>query len=68
MDIKIEIGRYDAQTRTVPVTFRTGKIEHRRDMPACVTPEGKHDRAASLVRVEELKRGFARKVELGLFD
>lgn len=64
--MKITIGRFDAATGTVSVTFEQDGKSHSRSVNAVVGKDGKHDRAATLARVDEVARGVANKFALGL--
>ena len=65
MAISFTIGRCDRATQTVTVTFLCGAKTHTRTVNACFTADGKHDRAATVRRVEEVARGVERKMQLG---
>ena len=60
------IGKLDAATGTVPVTYIAGDIVHQRTVNACITAAGKHDRKATIARVEEVARGVAAKIAAGV--
>lgn len=68
--MKITVGRFDAATGTVPVTFEqateTGTKRHARSVNAVIGEDGRHDRAATLARVNEVAEGVANKFALGL--
>lgn len=68
--MKITVGRFDAATGTVPVTFEqpteTGIKSHSRSVNAVIGEDGKHDRPATLARVDEVAAGVANKFALGL--
>ncbi|NLR72869.1 hypothetical protein HGI47_18495 [Novosphingobium sp. ERN07] len=64
--MKFTIGRFDAATKTVPVTFEADGKMHTRDVNAVLTESGKHDRAATEARVNEVAAGVAHKFALGL--
>lgn len=68
--MKITVGRFDAATGTVPVTFEqateAGIKSHARSVNAVIGEDGKHDRAATTARVEEVAAGVANKFALGL--
>ncbi|HEY4544872.1 MAG TPA: hypothetical protein VIG90_00405 [Pedomonas sp.] len=61
-----QIGAYDAGTRTVPVTFTQGEIVHQRSVNACLDEAGEYDAEATEARVEEVARGVAQKIALGV--
>ena len=64
--MKKKIGKYDEDTRTVPVTFEVGDIVHRRSVNACLTADGLYDRKATCARVADVARGVAAKIDLGV--
>ena len=64
--MKITVGRFDSGTGTVPVTFEQDGKSHSRAVNAVIGDDGKHDRAATLARVEEVASGVANKFALGL--
>lgn len=63
--MKTRIGSFDAETRTVPVTFSHEGVTHRRDVNACTTLGGAYDAAATKVRVAEVALGVAQKIASG---
>jgi hypothetical protein len=65
-DLKIKIGAYDATTRSVPVTFTSGDIKHMRSVNAVLKDDGAYDKAATKARVDEVARGVAHKIGLGV--
>ncbi len=64
--LKITIGKFDAATRTVPVAFEHGELRHERVVNAVIGADGKHDRKATVLRVDEVGQGVAHKFGLGL--
>lgn len=64
--MKITVGRYDAAKGIVPVTFEQAGKSHSRSVNAVLDEDGKHDRAATLARVDEVAAGVANKFALGL--
>lgn len=64
--MKITVGRFDAATGTVPVTFEQDGKSHARSVNAVIGEDGKHDRAATLARVDEVAAGVANKFALGV--
>ncbi|MBX9661919.1 hypothetical protein [Novosphingobium sp.] len=64
--MKTTIGRFNAETRTVPVTFNHGGVRHRRPVNACLDDAGNYDAAATAERVEEVASGVAYKIDMGL--
>ncbi len=65
-EISYQLGRFAADRRTVPVTFISGDIVHKRDVNAVVDAQGTYDKAATKGRVEDVARGVAQKIELGI--
>lgn len=64
--MEIEIGTYNKEQRTVPVTFRQGSVVHERQVNACHDESGTYDAAATAQRIEEVARGVATKIALGI--
>ena len=64
--MKITIGRFDAATGTVPVTFEQDGKSHSRSVNAVVGKDGKYDRGTTLARVDDVAAGVANKFALGL--
>lgn len=62
--MKTTIGKFDAKTNTVPVTFVHAGVTHRRAVNACLT-EGKYDKAATEARVAEVAAGVGHKIAIG---
>lgn len=65
-DLNYQIGDYDPATRTVEVTFTQGEIVHKRTVNACLSEAGEYDAGATATRVEEVARGVAHKIALGV--
>lgn len=65
-DLTIKIGTFNADTRSVPVTFTKGEIVHKRDVNAVLRDGGSYDRAGTKARVEEVGQGVAHKIDLGV--
>lgn len=65
-EMSIHVGALDSTTKTVPVTFTLGKIAHKRRVNAVIKPNGTHDRAATVARVDEVARGVAEKIRIGI--
>ena len=63
--MKISIGKFDAQASTVPVTFAHAGVTHRRAVNACLTSDGKYDKAATEARVAEVAFGVEHKIAIG---
>lgn len=61
-----KIGRFNAETRQVPVTFTAGEIVHKRDVNAVLKTDGSYDAAATKERVAEVANGVAHKIDLGV--
>lgn len=64
--MKITIGRFDRATGSVPVTDKQDGKRHSRDVNAVIGADGKHDRAATVTRVNEVAAGVANKFAAGL--
>lgn len=64
--MKVTVGRFDAATGTVPVTFEQNGKTHSRSVNAVIGEDAKHDRAATLARVDEVAAGVANKFALGV--
>lgn len=65
-ELNIKIGAYNAETRSVPVTFTSGEIVHKRDVNAVLKGDGGYDRAATKARVEEVAQGVKHKIAAGV--
>jgi hypothetical protein len=65
-DLTIKIGTFNADNRTVPVTFTSGDIIHNRAVNAVLKADGGYDRAATKSRVDEFARGVEQKIALGV--
>lgn len=65
-ELAMKIGTFNVETRTVPVTFTSGEIVHKRDVNAVLKNDGSYDRAATKARVEEVAQGVAHKINLGV--
>lgn len=65
-EISYQISKFAADRRTVSVTFTSGEIVHKRDVNAVVDGQGAYDKAATKTRVEDVARGVAQKIELGI--
>lgn len=65
-DIITKIGAYNADTRSVPVTFTSGEIVHKRDVNAVLKGDGSYDKAATKARVEEVAQGVEHKIAAGV--
>lgn len=63
--IQTKIGRFDAETSSVPVTFTSGAIRHERSVNAVLDARGKYDAAATEQRVAEVANGVAHKIAVG---
>lgn len=64
--ITAKIGKFDPDTRSVPVTFTSGEIVHTRSVNAVLKDDGGYDKAATKARVDDVARGVAHKIELGV--
>lgn len=65
-DLKYKIGAFNSENRTVPVTFTSGDISHERTVNAVLKDDGSYDRTGTKARVEEVARGVAHKIGLGV--
>ncbi len=65
-EVTFKIGAFNSEKRNVPVTFTSGDIEHKRDVNAVLKGDGSYDKSATKARVEEVARGVAHKIELGV--
>jgi hypothetical protein len=63
--MKITIGTYDEETRTVPVHFDHEGVEHERSVNACHDDNGDYDDEATAERVEQVARGVEAKIAVG---
>lgn len=64
--MKYCIGKFDAGTRSVPVTFEHAGVKHRRAVNACLTEAGGYDRKATAERVGQVASGVEHKIDLGV--
>lgn len=64
--MKITIGDHDPATRTVAATFTSGDVVHERSVNACYDASGAYDADATAERVDEVGRGVAVKIGLGV--
>lgn len=65
-DIVASIGKFDPDTRSVPVTFTSGSIVHKRSVNAVLKADGSYDKAGTKTRVDEVGLGVAHKIDLGV--
>ena len=65
-ELTTKIGAFNTAKRTVPVTFTSGDLVHKRDVNAVVGANGKYDAKATKARVAEVARGVAEKISLGV--
>lgn len=65
-ELTFKIGAFDSEKRSVPVIFTSGEIEHKRDVNAVLKADGNYDKTGTKARVEEVARGVAAKIELGV--
>lgn len=65
-DMQIAIGRVDRESGTVEVRFEQGGRVHIRRVNAVIGPDGRHDRAATVARVDQVAAGVAHKFALGV--
>jgi hypothetical protein len=64
--MKTTIGKFDPESRQVPVTFTEGKVIHKRQVNAILKEDGSYDAAATKLRVGEVAQGVAHKIGLGV--
>jgi len=64
--MKTSIGKFDAATRSVLVTFEHAGVTHKRNVNACLDADGGYDKAATKDRVAEVAQGVAHKIDLGV--
>lgn len=64
--MKISIGSFDAETRSVPVVFEQRDVRYERSVNACLDAGGGYDAAATATRVDEVARGVAQQIALGV--
>jgi hypothetical protein len=64
--MKIETGKYDTDTRDVPVTFTLGEIVHQRRVNACHDQSGAYDAKATEDRIAQVALGVAAKIDAGV--
>lgn len=65
-ELTYKIGAFDSTKRSVPVTFTSGDIIHKRDVNAVTKDDGAYDKTATKARVEEVAKGVAAKIDLGV--
>lgn len=65
-ELTTEIGDYNSDTRSVPVTFTSGDIVHKRDVNAVLDDNDAYDAAATALRVAQVANGVAAKIGLGV--
>lgn len=63
--MEIDIGAFDPETRSVPVTFRYRDVTHPRNVNAVLTEAGDYDEEATTERVFEVADGVAHKINVG---
>lgn len=64
--MEIKIGTYNEEQRSVAVTFRQSNVVHERQVNACHDESGAYDASATSQRIEEVARGVANKIALGV--
>lgn len=60
------IGKFHRPSGTVALTVTHRGITITRPVNACLTPDGKHDLAATRARAEAVARGLRVKIEKGV--
>ena len=63
--IQTKIGAYDAEARSVRVTFTSGDVVHKRSVNAVLTDAGEYDAEATAAQVEQVAAGVAHKIACG---
>lgn len=66
--MKITIGKYDSDTRQVPVKFVHAGVTHERPVNACHDDKGAYDAKATKARCDEVGNGVIAKIEAGFFS
>jgi len=64
--MKTTIGAFDSEGSAVPVKFVHNGVTHSRSVNAVLDAEGAYDRAATKARVDDVARGVAHKIEIGV--
>ncbi|WP_277978633.1 hypothetical protein [Sphingomonas phyllosphaerae] len=64
--MKIIIGTDEPATRTVAVVFEQDGVRHERPVNACLDAGDGYDAAVTATRVDEVARGVAHKIALGV--
>jgi len=64
--MKIIHGKFDPETRTIDVTFKEGKIAHKRTVNAALKEDGSYDREATKEIIAQQARGLAEKIKVGV--
>ena len=65
-EITTKIGKFDPETRSVPVTFTSAEIVHKRSVNAVLKDDGSYDKTGTAARVEEVAQGVAHKIAAGI--
>lgn len=66
--MQIKIGTFDPAKKQVPVKFTSGEIVHERFVNAVLKADGSYDRTATRLRVADVARGVAAKIEAGVIS
>lgn len=61
----ITIGKFDPDTKTVPVKFEHGGVTHERNVNAVFDEDGKYDKVETKKRVDAVALGVANKIDIG---
>lgn len=64
--MKFTIGKFDAGSRSVPVTFEDQGVTHSRPVNAVVKASGAYDATATKLRVEQVALGVSAKIAAGV--
>ena len=64
--MKITIGKFDKSTNQVAVIFDHEGVTFSRPVNACLTAAGAYDEMETAARCDEVARGVAAKIEMGI--
>ena len=63
--MKYTIGKFDADNRSVPVTFTHNGVRHKRSVNANLDKDGRYDPEATRQIITQVADGVAHKIEIG---
>lgn len=66
--MRVSVGKFDPETRTVAVTFKEGSIVHRRSVNAVLDDKGEYDQKATKLIIDQQEAGVAEKIRLGVIS